>query len=71
MYDAPGKLKTPGVMVVIKLLSKRILIFVALVKLNALEGTIAILLSFKKTKTNIALGKIKGAVIDVILLEPR
>ena len=47
MDDAKGKSKTPGVMVVIKLLSKRISIFVALVKLKEREGILVILLSFK------------------------
>ena len=47
MDDAKGKLKIPGEIVVTKLLSKWISIFVALVKLKAGEGPSVILLSFK------------------------
>ena len=47
MSDAKGKLKTPGVMVVIKFWSKLILTYFAVVKSKAQEGTIVIRLSFK------------------------
>lgn len=71
MADAEEKLKAPGWIVVIKFLLKWMSTFVAVVKLNALEGIIVILLLSKLTITDVALEEIRTDVTDVMLFKLR